>query len=255
MRTRMFGRDGYVFTDTIFGQGEKKKYIFKGDTQRSDLQSCALYVEGHFTFTKEDGTYKIRRRWHAGQAAAWRSEKRFVVVLAGTQGGPLTRGQRDQLAGLQRLDAGGRDRADLAGAQRLQIGRAHRLQLAQDGGLVLVLPLLDLGDELRAREVRAALPLLEQAAQWTHGLRELMKPWSSGRAYQNYLDGLITAPGSACFGAQLPRLQALRAQLDPQGLFAQAQGLIQRMRRRAALLKAILCVSSMTGAPVWLAPM
>lgn len=30
---------------------------------------------------------RLRRNWHSGQAKAWRSDKRFVVVLAGTQGG------------------------------------------------------------------------------------------------------------------------------------------------------------------------
>ncbi len=39
------------------------------------------------TVLQPDGTTKLRRNWHAGQAEAWRSDKRFVVVLAGTQGG------------------------------------------------------------------------------------------------------------------------------------------------------------------------
>ncbi|MDT9001110.1 FAD-binding protein [Paucibacter sp. APW11] len=66
---------------------------------------------------------------------------------------------------------------------------------------------------------------LNEAAQWTHGLRQLLAPWSSGRAYQNYLDGLITNPGEAYYGRHLARLQALKRSVDPSSLFKQAQGL------------------------------
>lgn len=66
---------------------------------------------------------------------------------------------------------------------------------------------------------------LSDAEQWAHGMRSRMQAWSSGRAYQNYLDALITNPGQAYYGAHLARLQQIKAAVDPGGLFRPAQGI------------------------------
>ncbi|MDN3920531.1 FAD-binding oxidoreductase [Roseateles violae] len=70
-----------------------------------------------------------------------------------------------------------------------------------------------------------AAATLDEAAVWTHGLRGQMASWSSGRAYANYLDGLIANPGEAYWGANLARLRQIKAAIDPGGLFRPAQGL------------------------------
>jgi len=66
---------------------------------------------------------------------------------------------------------------------------------------------------------------VDDGAQWAHGMRTLMRPWSNGRAYQNYLDALITDPGPAYYGTNLTRLQQVKRSYDPDGLFKQTQGL------------------------------
>jgi FAD/FMN-containing dehydrogenase len=60
---------------------------------------------------------------------------------------------------------------------------------------------------------------LEEGAAWTHGLRATMQAWSSGRAYVNYLDGLIERPAEAYFGASLARLRQVKQSVDPGGAF------------------------------------
>lgn len=66
---------------------------------------------------------------------------------------------------------------------------------------------------------------LNEGEQWAHGMRDIMRPWSSGRAYQNYLDALISDPEQAYYGSNLARLKQIKARFDPSGLFKQAQGI------------------------------
>ena len=61
---------------------------------------------------------------------------------------------------------------------------------------------------------------LAGAERWTQDLRDRMKPWSSGGAYVNYPNALLPEAARAFYGAHLPRLQALKAAVDPQGVFA-----------------------------------
>ncbi|MCV2357553.1 FAD-binding oxidoreductase [Paucibacter sp. TC2R-5] len=65
---------------------------------------------------------------------------------------------------------------------------------------------------------------LSDGEQWAHGMRQTLRPWSSGRAYQNYLDALITNPEEAYYGSNLARLKQIKARVDPTGLFKQPQG-------------------------------
>ncbi len=66
---------------------------------------------------------------------------------------------------------------------------------------------------------------VSEGEQWAHGMRQLMRPWSSGRAYQNYLDALISDPEQAYYGSNLARLKQIKAKFDPTALFKQAQGI------------------------------
>lgn len=70
--------------------------------------------------------------------------------------------------------------------------------------------------EHRAGTAAAAV---EEGARWAHGMRATMRPWSSGGAYVNYLDGLLEQPAQAYFGANLRRLQQVKQAYDPAGLF------------------------------------
>ncbi|MCV2355211.1 FAD-dependent oxidoreductase [Paucibacter sp. B2R-40] len=66
---------------------------------------------------------------------------------------------------------------------------------------------------------------VSEGEQWAHGMRQTLRPWSSGRAYQNYLDALIPDPEQAYYGSNLARLKQIKAKFDPVGLFKQAQGI------------------------------
>ncbi|WP_428505782.1 FAD-binding protein [Roseateles sp.] len=71
----------------------------------------------------------------------------------------------------------------------------------------------------------AGAAAVEEGAAWAHGLRQLMQPWSSGRAYLNYPDAAIAQPLIAYHGAHLARLQQIKQAQDPAGVFKTIQGL------------------------------
>lgn len=55
-------------------------------------------------------------------------------------------------------------------------------------------------------------------------MRANMAPWSSGGAYVNYLDPLLTNSGTAYYGSNLARLQSVKKAYDPNRVFNMAQG-------------------------------
>ena len=57
------------------------------------------------------------------------------------------------------------------------------------------------------------------------GLRAAMAPWSSGEAYQNYLDPDISNWQQAYYGANYVRLMQVKAAYDPNRVFDPAQGI------------------------------
>lgn len=67
--------------------------------------------------------------------------------------------------------------------------------------------------------------LLAQSAAWCHQMRYQMRRWSSGGAYLNYTDGLMKHPATAYYGGHYARLQQIKRQYDPEGLFRQRQGI------------------------------
>jgi FAD/FMN-containing dehydrogenase len=62
-----------------------------------------------------------------------------------------------------------------------------------------------------------------QPPPWPNSMRTLMKTWSSGRAYVNYMDPLI-ADATAYYGDNYARLVKVKAKYDPQQVFRPPQG-------------------------------
>jgi FAD/FMN-containing dehydrogenase len=67
-------------------------------------------------------------------------------------------------------------------------------------------------------------PQATQAQAIVGGLRATMASWSSGEAYQNYLDPQLADWQSAYYGANYARLRQVKAAYDPTGVFKAAQG-------------------------------
>lgn len=63
-----------------------------------------------------------------------------------------------------------------------------------------------------------------QAQDVVSGLRTAMAPWSSGEAYQNYLDPRLANWPQAYYGANYARLQQVKTAYDPTRVFKPAQG-------------------------------
>ncbi|MFB7268531.1 BBE domain-containing protein, partial [Streptomyces nojiriensis] len=60
---------------------------------------------------------------------------------------------------------------------------------------------------------------------WLDGLWQDLRPWASGRAYQNYTDPKLTGWREAYYGPNLARLQEVRRVYDPDRLFRFPQAL------------------------------
>jgi FAD/FMN-containing dehydrogenase len=63
-----------------------------------------------------------------------------------------------------------------------------------------------------------------QAQDVVSGLRTTMAPWSSGEAYQNYLDPRLADWQSAYYGANYARLRQVKTAYDPMQVFKAMQG-------------------------------
>ncbi|MFE5540963.1 FAD-binding oxidoreductase [Streptomyces sp. NPDC056519] len=66
----------------------------------------------------------------------------------------------------------------------------------------------------------SATPAQVSAHQgWLDGLWQDLRPWASGRAYQNYIDPKLPAWREAYYGPNLARLEEVRRAYDPDRLF------------------------------------
>jgi FAD/FMN-containing dehydrogenase len=76
--------------------------------------------------------------------------------------------------------------------------------------------------------VGTADSVVDDAQAWAHGMRGVMQPWSSGGAYQNYIDAAITDWRTAYYGSNYTRLVQVKAAYDPDGVFRLPQGIPPR---------------------------
>ncbi|MFJ5927020.1 FAD-binding oxidoreductase [Kitasatospora sp. NPDC092948] len=60
---------------------------------------------------------------------------------------------------------------------------------------------------------------LDEAARWLRDVRRAMRPWAGDSAYVNYADPRLDDYARAYYGANLPRLAAVKAAYDPDGFF------------------------------------
>jgi FAD/FMN-containing dehydrogenase len=58
-----------------------------------------------------------------------------------------------------------------------------------------------------------------EAAAWVRGARHSLRRWVNGEAYQNYIDPDLMHWRRAYYGANLGRLQAIKAAVDPDRVF------------------------------------
>jgi FAD/FMN-containing dehydrogenase len=80
------------------------------------------------------------------------------------------------------------------------------------------------------RDVRFSVQILSYAPIATarrrvRRARALIAPFGNGGAYQNYADLDLRSPRRAYYGANLGRLQSIKAAVDPDDRFRPAQGI------------------------------
>jgi FAD/FMN-containing dehydrogenase len=61
---------------------------------------------------------------------------------------------------------------------------------------------------------------------WANSMRTTMSAWSTGGAYVNYLDPLLTNWQTAYYGANYARLQQVKKTYDPNRVLSMAQGIV-----------------------------
>jgi FAD/FMN-containing dehydrogenase len=76
--------------------------------------------------------------------------------------------------------------------------------------------------------VGTANAVVDEAASWETSMRALMRPWSNGHAYQNYVDPNIKDWKNAYYGANYPKLVQVKAAYDPDWVFRFDQGIPPR---------------------------
>jgi FAD/FMN-containing dehydrogenase len=65
----------------------------------------------------------------------------------------------------------------------------------------------------------AGTPAVASQRAWLASFHQAMRPYASGQAYQNYADPHLADWQGAYYGANYPRLQRIKAEVDPADLF------------------------------------
>jgi FAD/FMN-containing dehydrogenase len=179
-------------------------------------------VDGASLSTGADGWLALQRRW-AGCAHLSGSACHTV----GTRpGGTLPRadfaGGSDYLA--RTLPAAGRAAA-IRALERRAGGSAALLFDAYGGAINRVKPGATAfvhRDQLCSIQY-LAYGAAGPAAAWVRAARHTLAPWTSGQAYQNYIDPDLVHWRRAYYGANLERLEAVKHAVDPDRVFHFAQ--------------------------------
>ena len=182
-----------------------------------------------------------------------RELRRLVAPLARIPGARFSSGTSGFLA-LQRRWAGCSEGESLAAcrsvpratfdassvyvAERLRARGRRAFVAAADGGATLVLDAYGgainrVGAGATAfvhRDVRFSVQILSYSPIGTarprvRRARALIAPFGNGGAYQNYADLDLAHPRRAYYGANLARLRAIKAAVDPENRFRPAQGM------------------------------
>jgi len=69
------------------------------------------------------------------------------------------------------------------------------------------------------------VPIVVANQSWLSEMWQAMRPYASGAAYQNYIDADLSNWPQAYYGANLPRLQRVKAAYDPADVFHFAQSI------------------------------
>ena len=68
-------------------------------------------------------------------------------------------------------------------------------------------------------------PIPPDIRDWVEELWEVLLPHTTGRSYQNFPDPELQDWANAYYGANLVRLEHLKATWDPDGAFSHSQGI------------------------------
>jgi Berberine and berberine like len=66
----------------------------------------------------------------------------------------------------------------------------------------------------------------DQPVTWANGMRARMRAWTTGGAYVNYTDPLISDWQTAYYGTNYRRLTRVKAKYDPHSLFRFPQAVV-----------------------------
>jgi Berberine and berberine like len=81
---------------------------------------------------------------------------------------------------------------------------------------------------------RDSPPVVSANLDWLSGLYHALAPFGTLQAYQNFIDSALRDWKTAYYGANLPRLTAVKRRYDPDDAFRFAQSVPERLPRRSA---------------------